>query len=177
VNPAACVYFPIENIPQPRHHRRRKQREKSMRRILSIAAILSLGAAAAYAAAGATAVIDHHVAMMKKGDLAGVMADYADNAVVIAPHGIAPGQTDVSGSDVFAGKTNAQKLFAVLTDKDHVPGNKSMETRYETKGDGTTLMHWVQFKGTPKEVSGTDVFIIRGGKVVFQSVLIDPAKK
>jgi ketosteroid isomerase-like protein len=148
--------------------------EKHMRAILSAIAILL--PTAAWAAGGASAVIDHHVAMMKKGDLTGVMADYADNAVVMTPHGVAPGQTEVSGADVFAGKANARKLFAVLTDKDHVPGNMSMETRYETKGDDTTLMHWVQFKGTPKEVSGTDVFVIRGSKVVFQSVLIDAAK-
>lgn len=148
-----------------------------MRTILGLAAALSLCSAGAVFADAATALLDHHVAMMKKGDLAGVMADYADNAVVITPHGVAPGQKNVSGSDVFVGKVNAKKLFAVLTDEDHVPGNKSMETRYETKGDDTTLMHWVQFKGTPKEVSGTDVFVIRGGKVLFQSVLIDPAKK
>ena len=33
------------------------------------------------------------------------------------------------------------------------------------------------FKGTPKEVSGHDVFVVRGGKVVFQAVIVDPAKK
>ncbi len=49
------------------------------------------------------------------------MSDYADDAVVITPHGVAPGQKDVSGADVFAGKTNYRKLFATLTDKDHVP--------------------------------------------------------
>ena len=38
-------------------------------------------------------------------------------------------------------------------------------------------MRWVQFKGTPKEVSGYDVFVIRGGKVVFQTVTVNAAKK
>ena len=38
-------------------------------------------------------------------------------------------------------------------------------------------MHWVQFKGTPKELSGTDVFVVRGGKVVFQTVTVNAAKK
>jgi len=52
-----------------------------------------------------------------------------------------------------------------------------MQTRYESAGPDTTLMYWVQFKGTPKEVSGHDVFVVRGGKVVFQSVAVDPAKK
>jgi hypothetical protein len=52
-----------------------------------------------------------------------------------------------------------------------------MQTRYESAGPDTTVMHWVQFKGTPKEVTGHDVFVVRGGKVVFQSVTVDPAKK
>ena len=40
----------------------------------------------------------------------------------------------------------------------------------------TTIMHWVQFGGTPKEVSGYDVFVIRGGKVVFQTVTVNAKK-
>jgi hypothetical protein len=35
----------------------------------------------------------------------------------------------------------------------------------------------VQFKGTPKEISGYDVFVVRDGKIVFQSVTVNPAKK
>ena len=87
-------------------------------RLVLAAAILSLTAGSAFAADSAQAVLDHHVAQMKAGSLDGVMADYADNAVVIAPHGIAPGQTNVSGNDVFAGKANIRKFFAVLTDND-----------------------------------------------------------
>jgi len=147
-----------------------------MCKILIVAGLLSLCSGAAFADA-ATAVLDHHVAAMKKGDLEAVLSDYADNAVIVTPHGIAPGQKEVSGADVFAGKAQARKLFATLTDRDHNAGARSMTTRYEPAGNDTTLMHWVQFKGTPKEVSGTDVWVIRDGKVVFQSVLIDAAKK
>jgi 2',3'-cyclic-nucleotide 2'-phosphodiesterase (5'-nucleotidase family) len=39
--------------------------------------------------------------------------------------------------------------------------------------------NWAQFPGTPKEVSGTDVWVIRGGKVLSQTVLVNspPAAK
>ena len=37
-------------------------------------------------------------------------------------------------------------------------------------------MQWVQNKGTAKEVSGYDVFVTRGGKVVFQTVTINAKK-
>jgi hypothetical protein len=134
------------------------------------AVILSTLLGAGPACAADTKVIDHHVANMKTGNLEGVLSDYAPDAVVVTPAGM------VTPNGVFVGR-DTRELFSVLTDKDHVPGNRTMETNYESLGPDTTLMHWVQFKGTPKEVSGHDVFVVRGGKVVFQSVMVDPAKK
>jgi hypothetical protein len=131
-----------------------------------LASILGIGSASA----ADTKVLDHHVANMKTGNLEGVLSDYAPDAVVVTPPGLA------NASGVFVG-ADTRKLFSVLTDKDHVPGNKTMQTRYESAGPDTSLMYWVQFKGTAKEVSGHDVFVVRGGKVVFQAVIVDPAKK
>jgi hypothetical protein len=134
------------------------------------AAIVStlLATGAAYAAD--TKVLDHHVANMKSGDLEAVLSDYAPDAVVVAPAGTA------TPNGVFVGK-DTRKLFSVLTSKDNLPGNKTMETKYEALAPDTTLMRWVQFKGTPKEVSGYDVFVVRGSKIVFQTVVVNPAKK
>jgi hypothetical protein len=163
-------------------------------RLLCAAVILSLGALAACSAdrsnnaadtaASSTAdsakvILDRHVASMKAGDLKAVMEDYADNALVIAPHGIAPGEADMGGFNVFDGKANISKLFAVLTNKDNAAGMASMTTTYEPRGNDVTLMRWVQFAGTPQELSGTDVFVIRGGKVISQAVLVNrpPATK
>ncbi|HWL62905.1 MAG TPA: nuclear transport factor 2 family protein [Steroidobacteraceae bacterium] len=130
--------------------------------------------AAVSTADSAQVILDRHVAAMKAGDLAAVMADYADDALVIAPHGITPGETNVGGFNVLEGKDNISKLFAVLTNKDNAAGMASMETNYEFKGSDVALMHWVQFKGTPQELSGTDVWIIRDGKIITQSVLVNP---
>ena len=160
-------------------------------RLLLAAAILSLGTIAACsadspantaaesAAPAATAdsaevILDRHVAAMKAGDLEAVMADYADDALVIAPHGIVAGETDVGGFNVFDGKANISKLFAVLTNKDNAAGMASMTTTYESKGNDVTLMRWVQFAGTPQELSGTDVWVIRNGKIISQAVLVNP---
>jgi hypothetical protein len=158
-------------------------------RLLLAAAILSLGAIAACSAdsssnaantaANSTAdsaevILDRHVAAMKTGDLAAVMADYADNALVIAPHGIAPGEVDMGGFNVFDGKDHISRLFAVLTNKENAAGMASMTTTYEARGNDVTLMRWVQFAGTPQELSGTDVFVIRDGKVLSQAVLLNP---
>jgi hypothetical protein len=138
-----------------------------MLKFASAAMLLALMGAAH---AADTKILDHHVANMRAGNLEGVLSDYAPDAVVVTPAGM------VTPGGVFVG-ADTRKLFSVLTDKDHVPGNKTMQTRYESLGPDTTMMHWVQFKGTPKEVSGYDVFVVRGGKVAFQTVIVDAAKK
>jgi ketosteroid isomerase-like protein len=122
------------------------------------------------AQAADTKILDHHVAGMKAGNLEAVLSDYAPDAVVVTPAGM------VSPGGVFVG-ADTRKLFSVLTDKDHVPGNKTMQTRYESLSPDTSVMHWVQFKGTPKEVAGYDVFVVRGGRIAFQTVIVEPAKK
>lgn len=144
-------------------------------RLVLAAALLTLGTTAAFADATSQAVLDRHVAAMKAGNLDAVMADYADDVLVIAPHGIAPGQVSVAGNDVFAGKANARKLFAVLTGKGSSAAMASMTATYEQRGSDVVLMKWVQFKGQPNQVSGTDTWVIRGGKIITQVVAVDPA--
>jgi hypothetical protein len=137
---------------------------------LSHAVILTAVLAATPAFAGAdTKVLDHHVANMKSGHLEAVLSDYAPDAVVVAPGIVTPDGVYV-GSEI-------RKLFSVLTGKDNLPGNKTMQTRYENAGADTTIMRWVQFKGTAKEVSGYDGFVTRGGKIAYQTVVVNPAKK
>jgi len=137
---------------------------------LTYAVILPALLAAAPAFAGAdTKVLDHHVANMKSGNLEAVLSDYAPDAVVVAPGIVTP-------DGVFVG-SETRKLFSVLTGKDNLPGNKTMQTKYENAGADTSIMRWVQFKGTPKEVSGYDVFVTRGGKIAYQTVVVNPAKK
>jgi ketosteroid isomerase-like protein len=148
-----------------------------MRILTAAALLLTLAAAPVFAADSAQAILDRHVATIKAGDLNGVMADYADNAVVITPAGLVPGQPDVSGTNIFEGKANVRKVFAVLTNKQNNAAIKTMQQTYEFKGSDTILMRWTQFKGTPKQVSGTDIWVIRGGKVITQILLADAPKK
>lgn len=123
-------------------------------------------AAAAPAHAAEPTVVDHHVASMKAGDLAAVMSDYAQDAVVVTPEGT------FSPSGVFVG-ADVRKVFAILTSKANAPAMQSMQSRFDHPGPGVTVMHWMQFKGTPKQVSGHDVFVVRHGKIEYQSINID----
>ncbi len=138
-----------------------------MSKIAAVLAFTLLGLGAAFAVD--TALLDRHVANMKSGNIDGILADYAPNAVIVTPAGM------VSPSGVFVGK-DSRKLFSVLAAPKNLPGNKTMETKYESLGPDTTKMAWVQFKGTKDQVSGYDVFVVRGGKIAFQTVIVDAKK-
>ena len=138
-----------------------------MKIVYAAIAFALLGASAVFAAD--TKVLDHHVTHMKTGNLEEVLSDYAPDAVIVTPAGM------ISPNGVFVGK-DARKLFSVLTSKENLPGNKTMQVSYESLAPDTTLMRWVQYKGTPKQLSGQDVFVIRGNKIVFQTVSVDAKK-
>ena len=135
---------------------------------------LALGGATAAFAATPTQVVEHHVAVMKKGDLAAIMSDYAANTIVIAPPGLVRGQA-TKGVGVFVGSKDARRVFATLTDKDHHPGVRTMETSVSPAGPDAARLRWVQFKGTAQQVSGEDIFVVRGGKIAYQAILVDAA--
>ena len=147
-----------------------------MRTFVTAALLLSLAATPVLAQDSAKVILDRHERTIKAGDLAGVMADYADNAVLVTPAGIVAGEKNIGGVNLFDGKTNIRKFFQVLTTRE-LPAVKTMATSYEYKTNDTVLMHWRQYPGTPKEVSGTDIWVIRGGKIITQVVLVNPPKK
>jgi ketosteroid isomerase-like protein len=135
---------------------------------------LAMAAAGTVHAATPTQVVARHVAAMKKGDLRAIMADYAANTVVIAPPGLVAGQS-AREVGVFVG-ASARRVFATLTDKDHHPGVRTMQTSIAPGGPDIARLRWVQFKGTRQQVSGEDIFVVRGGKITYQAILVDPAR-
>ncbi|MDB5706758.1 MAG: hypothetical protein JWN66_3874 [Sphingomonas bacterium] len=149
-----------------------------MSTLLKMAAALALlGAVPAFAADRTPEqVVKDHVASMKTANVDAVMADYADDAVVITPPGLVPTQQPATGPGVYSGKANARKVFVVLTGKDSIGGIRAMETSVEPLGGDVALLHWMQFRGTPQQVSGIDVFVVRGGRIVVQDIILDPAR-
>jgi ketosteroid isomerase-like protein len=121
----------------------------------------------------AASVVEHHVAAMKSGDLNAVMSDYADDTVVITPQGLVADQTPAQGPGVYSGLGNARKVFATLTKTDNMGAVKSMKSRIVERGNDVALLYWTQLAGTPKEVSGHDVFVVKNNKVVFQDIVPD----
>lgn len=149
-----------------------------MSKLVKMAAALALlGAVPAYAADRTPEqVVKDHVASMKTADVDKVMSDYADDTVVITPPGLVPTQVPANAPGVYSGKANARKVFVVLTGKDSIDGIRAMETMVEPLGGDVALLRWMQFRGTPKQVSGVDVFVVRHDKIVVQDIILDTAK-
>ena len=119
------------------------------------------------------AVVEQHVQAMKTGDIAIIMRDYADDAVVITPQGLVSDQTPKTGPGVFSGVDDAQRVFATITQPANMDAVKGMETRIEPKGEDIAFLHWTMSKGTPDELSGVDVFVVRDSKIEYQNIIFN----
>jgi len=137
------------------------------------AALIAFGLAAGAFAATPSQIVARHVANMKIGKLQPIMADYSADTVVVTPEGLVAGQHPAKGPGIYSGQAQARRVFATLTDKGHHPGIKAMETRIEPSGPDSVILHWVQFKGRPQQVSGKDAFVVRNNKIVFQAIFVD----
>ena len=139
------------------------------------AVVLSLVAAMPASAAGQRGVeqiVAHHVAAMKRAALNEIMSDYADDAVVVTPSGLMP--TSPRGRrGAFIGKQRARAVFARLTDAENITGIRDMETRIQVLSNEVAVLHWVQFRGSPRQVSGQDYFVVHRGKITLQDIVIE----
>ena len=52
-------------------------------------------------------------------------------------------QKPAKGPGIYSGRGQAQRVFATLTDKDHHPGIKGMETTIEPVGPDSAILYWV----------------------------------
>ena len=125
-------------------------------------------AAAATSTTDMEAAIARHVKNVKAADVEGVLADYADDAILVSPPGL------VTPAGTFVGKDKVREFFVWLATPAVLPGAQSMVTTNEVVGPNTMLFRWTQFPGTPKEVKGYDIFVFRNGKIIFQTTAPNP---
>ena len=119
------------------------------------AAAALLIAGTAQAADTPSEIVARHMAAFNKGDLAALLADYADDAVVLQ-----------SGTAV-QGKAAIQALFArIAAPPANGPRRQLTVGRIWEEG----RVGFVNWSGGP--VSGTDEFLIRDGKIAVQVVFM-----
>ncbi|HVI99307.1 MAG TPA: nuclear transport factor 2 family protein [Sphingomonas sp.] len=143
-----------------------------MRVALTLAFLMTASAASAEHR-DAQQVVTHHVAAMKAAALDNIMSDYAVDAVVVTPPGLMPPPQASDQRGVFSGRQAARAVFAHLTNSDNIAGIRAMETRIEPLNDNVTILHWTQFRGTPNQVAGHDLFVVHNGKITLQDIVVE----
>jgi len=119
-------------------------------------------ARAAPEGAGPAAVVTRHMAAFAAHDVDALMSDYADDVVTVLPDQVIQGKAAMRGWFV--------QFFAN-------PGPAFKATLDKVEGDvGST--HWIANQGAPGAVQGYDVFVLRGGKIAFQTTVgVGPVAK
>ncbi len=109
-------------------------------------------------------VLDHHLEMFGAGDLDGIMADYAADAVLI---------TD---TDTFEGREEIRAMYEeLLPEFDDESVSFSLDE--QTVADDVAFIAW--HAETPDNVYeyATDTFVIRDGEIVTQTLGADITPK
>ncbi|HXO88993.1 MAG TPA: nuclear transport factor 2 family protein [Candidatus Acidoferrales bacterium] len=103
-------------------------------------------------------VVTHHLAVFRAHDLEGVLSDYADDAIFIAPKSTAQG------------KTALRKMFASFFANANANAAPVFDATVTAEGD-VGYEHWISNPGQPGSMAGTDAFVVRHGRIVFHTAV------
>ena len=134
-------------------------------KLILLMAVVS--AAALYAADDAQTLVQRHVDVIRTGNVDKLVADYADDAVVLTPPGLFSSRP-ATEEGIGQGKAEIKKLFELLCGPKYFTAVKGMDAHVEKVSDTIAVLHWTQFKGTPQQISGMDVFVTKNGKITTQ---------
>lgn len=108
------------------------------------------------------AVAEHHMAAFATESLDEVVSDYADDAMIINDQGVAQGKAAI------------REFWSTRVS----PGMPKLTSTVQPAVGSVVVAPWSLGAGTPTEMRGKDVFVIRNGKIQTQVVFIDaPAAK
>ena len=111
-------------------------------------------------------IVNRHIAFANKGDVDGMVGDYAEDGMTI------------TAGKVTAGKPALHAMFAGMIGggaaKPGAPAPpKPVIKNLKIWADGDVgFVAWEMGSGTPQAVKGTDAFLVRHGKIVVQTVFI-----
>ena len=101
-------------------------------------------------------VLAHHLECLGKLDLAGIMADYSDDAILFTPDGL------------LRGSAALRRFYAELLEEFAKPGMSSELLRQEVSGDIAYIVWTAETADNRFEVAA-DTFIIQNGKIAIQT--------
>lgn len=107
---------------------------------------------------GSLEVVEHHIAALKANDVGALVSDYASDAVIMIELGVFRGPDEIRG------------LFEMITDEMTRPEIISMEAvPFGQTGDLIEEIFTLQFPDGTVMSDRREIFVVRGGKIVFQS--------
>ena len=101
---------------------------------------------------GTAEVLEHHLTALGAGDVDAIMSDYAEDAVLI------------SGANTLRGREAIAQMFKAVADN---PPELHEDVR-TVEGD-LAYIAW----HTDQVPFGSDTFVVRGGKIVYQTVAVN----
>ena len=107
-------------------------------------------------------VLDHHLKCLAGGDLAGIVADYAPDAVLITPPGF------FSSDGILRGPGGAVAGFRLLLGEFGKPGASFEMKEIVVDGDYAYIV-WSADTPDHRFDFGSDTFVIKNGKIVAQT--------
>jgi hypothetical protein len=107
-------------------------------------------------------VFAHHGQALGAGDLDEIVADYADDSVLISPSGVARGKDDIR--DVFA------TLLADLPDA-------AWDLKTQLFDGDVLFLEWTADSAINRVDDGVDTFVFRDGMIRAQTVRYTPKPK
>ena len=107
-------------------------------------------------------VLDHHLACLAAGDIDGIVADYAPDAVLITP----PGHFTADG--ILRGPVGAEQGFRALLKELAQPGSAFQMDQVTVEGDYAYITWRAETPDNLYEF-GSDTFVMRDGKIVAQT--------
>jgi hypothetical protein len=107
-------------------------------------------------------VFAHHGQALAAGDLDGIVADYADDSVVITSAGVARGKDGVRG------------VFVSLLDD--LP-NADWDLKTLIFGGDVLFLEWAADSAVTRVDDGVDTFVFRDGMICAQTVHYTPQRK
>jgi len=136
----------------------------------ALAAGLALAGAAATAHAQSAAlspadIVNRHMAAAGKGDVDALLADYADDAVVLVGGKATQGKAAIRA--VFAGMfANRPAAGAAAS----APPGGGMKTLAVWQEGDVGFVSWQRGAGGPNPVNGEDAFVVKNGRIEVQTV-------
>lgn len=101
--------------------------------------------------------LKRHFDAWSRGDVAGLLADYADDAVIISAAGGA-----------LVGKNDIAAMFDNVFDSLFRPSDTKLDVTDQIVFHNYALVHWTATTSTIRTVGGFDAFTLRDGKIAVQ---------